>query len=319
MKQNRAATGLRIRLIGAPVEAGATTRGCVMGPTSLRIAGMVGQLTSLGHHIEDAGDLHIAPLQQDGNAEANAHNWAEVAAWARALSDAVLRALDDGLCPVVLGGDHSLSIGSVNGAARHWQRQGRRLSVIWLDAHADFNTPATSPSGNMHGMPVAAFSGEPTLKAILGDERYAPVPTADIHMFGIRSVDPDERRLLQDCGVNVIDMRHVDEEGIAAPLRRVLEQVAVEGGVLHVSFDVDFLDPALAPAVGTTVPGGASFREAHLVMEMLHDSKLVRSIDVAELNPFLDERGRTALLAVDLVGSLFGRQVFDRPTLPRRG
>ena len=228
------------------------------------------------------------------------------------LSAAVGRALQAGRIPVVLGGDHSLSLGSVDGAARFCRAAGRPLFVLWLDAHADFNTPETSRSGNLHGMPLAALCGEPGLEAVLDAAPGRRVDPAHVSMIGTRSLDEGERALLEARCIDVVDMRMIDEFGIVAPLRRILERVAAADGFLHVSFDVDFLDPALAPGVGTTVPGGATYREAHLVMEMLHDSGLVASLDVVELNPFLDDRGRSALVLVEMVASLFGRRIIGR-------
>ena len=198
--------------------------------------------------------------------------------------------------------------------ALHGREVGRPVTVLWLDAHADFNTPATSPSGNIHGMSVAAITGEADLAGLYHGLQRASVPCTDVHLFGVRSIDPGERALLMARGVHVTDMRAIDENGVSEPLRSILDKVRAQNGLLHVSLDVDFLDPGLAPGVGTTVPGGATFREAHLIMEMLHDSELVGSVDVVELNPFLDDRGKTALLMVDLLASLFGRQIFDRPT-----
>ena len=233
----------------------------------------------------------------------------------RPLSDAVAAALFDDRLPIVLGGDHCLSIGSIDGVARHCAAQGRELFVLWLDAHADINTPATSPSGNMHGMPLAALTGQPGF----GDAFERPLSRLDpqnLSLFGIRSVDPGERELIKALGLDVVDMRRIDEEGVVAPLRRILDRVKSGGGLLHVSFDVDFLDPSVAPGVGTTVPGGATYREAHLVMEMLHECGLVGSLDVVEMNPFLDVRGQSALTIVELLASLFGRTTIDRAGTP---
>jgi arginase len=186
--------------------------------------------------------------------------------------------------------------------------------VLWLDAHADYNTPATTPSGNMHGMSSAFLCGEPGLDALLGEEPRASIRPDNLDLFGIRSIDPCEKQLVRERKINVVDMRHIDEFGVGVPIRRIIEKVKARNGVLHVSFDMDFLDPQLAPGVGTLVPGGASYREAHLVMELLHDSGLVKSVDIVELNPFLDERGKTARVAVELVASLFGQQIVDRVT-----
>ena len=213
-----------------------------------------------------------------------------------------------------MGGDHSLSMGSVNGVARYWQEKGRPLFVLWLDAHADYNTPQTTETGNMHGMSAAFLCGEPGLDGLLGDQPRASIGPDQLDLFGIRSIDPLEKKLVFERRVAIADMRAIDEFGVGVLIRKVIERVRAQNGVLHVSFDVDFLDPAVAPGVGTTVPGGATYREAHLIMELLHDSGLVRSVDIVELNPFLDERGRTARVAVELIGSLFGLQITDRRT-----
>ena len=305
-----------VALLGVPVQAGTHQAGCLMGPASLRTAGLGAALAELGCSLRDHGDL--MPELAAGTVAASSptlRRFGEVAAWTAAIADRVAQCLRDGEVPVVLGGDHSLSMGSVDGVARHCRESGRELFVIWLDAHADFNTPETSPSGNMHGMPLAALCGEPGLEGVFGGGAPCPRVSPDhVHLFGIRSVDRGERALLNRRGVHVVDMRHIDEWGVAVPLRRILDRVKAAGGWLHVSLDVDFLDPSLAPGVGTTVPGGATYREAHLIMEMIHDSGLMGSLDVVELNPFLDDRGRSALILVDLVASLFGRQVMDRAT-----
>ncbi len=305
-------------MVGAPVDAGAGQRGAGMGPVALRIAGLVEGLRELGIAVEDWGDLAVPEPVAVGGAlpEAQARNLGLVAAWSRLLAGRAQEAMRQGAVPVFLGGDHSLSMGTVTGVARHAREAGRPLVVLWLDAHADFNTPDTTPSGNMHGMSAALLCGEAGLEAVFGEEGGPPcrVAPADLHLFGIRSVDRAERQTLRARGIDVVDMRVIDEFGVAVPLRRILDKAAAAGAMLHVSLDVDFLDPVLAPGVGTTVPGGATYREAHLVMEMLHDSGLVTSVDVVELNPFLDVRGRSALLLADLVGSLFGRQITERET-----
>jgi arginase len=198
--------------------------------------------------------------------------------------------------------------------SRHWREAGRELFVLWLDAHADYNTPATTLTANMHGMAASFLCGEAGLDHLLGEEPRASIEATQLELFGTRSIDKLEHELLRERRVSIADMRQIDEFGVGILMRRVIERVRARDGLLHVSFDVDFLDPAVAPGVGTTVPGGATYREAHLVMEMLHDSRLVRSADIVELNPFLDERGRTARTAVELIGSLFGQQITDRPT-----
>jgi arginase len=305
----------RIALLGCPIEVGASQRGALMGPAGLRTAGLRQVLESLGYSVEDRGDIlprDLTPVE--GSAPENARFYGEIAAWMRALSARAYDIARTGATPIFLGGDHSLSMGSVNGVARHWREQGRKLFVLWLDAHADYNTPAISPSGNMHGMSSAFLCGESGLDDLLGREPRASITPAELSLFGIRSIDPLEKAAVKQRGIDIADMRAIDEHGVGVLIRRVIDKVRAADGVLHVSFDVDFLDPPLAPGVGTTVPGGATYREAHLVMELLHDSGLVRSLDIVELNPFLDDRGQTARLAVELAGSLFGQQITDRRT-----
>ncbi len=299
-------------LIGAPVDEGQRRPGCVMGPAAYRVAGLVAAIRDLGHGVEDWGDLTLPELAPVTCANPAVHSLAETLGWTELLRDRVDDALSRGSLPITLGGDHSLALGSVAGAAAFARRQDRPLFLLWLDAHSDFHTPMTTVSGNLHGTPVAYIAGRNGFDAF--PPFPAPIPAERICLYGIRSVDPAEHAALLKHDIAINDMRVLDERGIVAPLREFLAVVQAAGGMLHVSLDVDFLDPSIAPAVGTTVPGGTTFREAHLVMELLHESGLVTSLDLVELNPFLDERGKTAKLMVDLVGSLMGRKVFDRPT-----
>ncbi len=298
-------------LIGAPLDCGQRRPGCLMGPAAYRVAGLGATLGDLGYRVEDRGDVTPPPARDQTCANAAVHHLGETMAWTEALAWAARAAMADGF-PIFLGGDHSLSLGTVSGVAAHAQALGRPLFVLWLDAHSDFHTVETTASGNLHGTPVAYIAGRDGFAPF--PPFPAPVPAENICLFGIRSVDPAEHAGLLAHDIAINDMRVLDERGIIAPLREFLHRVRAADGMLHVSLDVDFLDPVIAPAVGTTVPGGATFREAHLVMELLHESALVSSLDLVELNPFLDERGRTAKLMVDLVGSLMGRKVFDRPT-----
>ncbi|KIC44195.1 arginase [Ruegeria sp. ANG-S4] len=296
-------------LIGAPMDAGKRRQGCRMGPDAYRVAGIYQALADLGHDVTDVGDTSPDPVE----IPEDEHLYAlpECVGWTMALSRAVQDAAQDGM-PVILGGDHALSMGTVSGMAAHAAQIGRPFFVLWLDAHSDFHSPSSTSSGNLHGTPVAYVTGQPGFDAF--PALTAPVPTNRVGMIGLRSVDPAERALLEKDQAMLADMRSIDEHGIKAPLNAFLDKVRAANGVLHVSLDVDFLDPSIAPAVGTTVPGGATEREAHLVMELLHESGLVCSLDLVELNPFLDERGRTAKLMVDLTASLMGRRIFDRPT-----
>jgi arginase len=299
-------------LLGAPVQDGTGRLGCDMGPSAFRAAGLAATLRDLGYTVEDRGNVARGDLRAVSHPNPAIKSLPEIVAWTEALAEATYVARLQGM-PIVCGGDHSLAAGTLTGLARHAAQVGRPLFVLWLDAHPDLHTLETTQSGNLHGVPVAYATGMPGFEGIFPDLRH-PLRPENICMMGLRSVDPAERHALAETGITVHDMRAFDEHGVAPLLATFLQRVQAADGLLHVSLDVDFLDPGIAPGVGTTVPGGASFREAHLVMEMLHDCGLVRSLDVVELNPFLDERGRTALLLVDLVASLMGRCVLDRPT-----
>ncbi len=298
-----------ITLIGAPVDCGKRRRGCLMGPDAMRTAGLEQAITGLGHSVTDMGNLAPAPLDipEDGKN----HALAETVGWTQTLMQVAKAAMRDSF-PIFLGGDHALALGSVAGVAAYAAETERPLFVLWLDAHSDFHTPKTTASGNLHGTPLGYVTGLPGFDAF--PPLPAKVPMNNLCLIGLRSVDPAEQAALVENNIRSVDMRAIDESGIKRPLEAFLDDVSRANGLLHVSLDVDFLDPAIAPAVGTTVPGGATFREAHLVMEMLHDSGLVTSLDLVELNPFLDDRGQTAKLMVDLTASLLGRRVFDRPT-----
>ncbi|WP_299041436.1 arginase [uncultured Tateyamaria sp.] len=298
-----------ITLIGAPMDSGKESRGCLMGPDALRTAGLETALSDLGHHVADKGNVRPAPFAE--TACGHLHAPQETIAWTQALSD-VAEGTEAGMVPIFMGGDHALALGTVRGMANAAARADRPLFVLWLDAHTDYHTPATTTSGNLHGTPLGYVTGRNGFDGFPAITN--PVPHDQIAMLGLRSVDAEERAAIELTDITCVDMRHIDEHGIAKPLAAFLDRVAAANGLLHVSLDVDFLDPSAAPAVGTTVPGGATIREGHLVMEMICDSRLMTSLDIVELNPFLDERGRTAQLMVDLVASAFGRRVFDRPT-----
>ena len=300
-------------VIGAQIQDGASQPGCLMGPDGFRTAGLLNMLAEMGLDAEDRGNITPTDVGQVTHPNAALKNLSRIVGWTRALIDAAEDAARNCKLPIFMGGDHSISIGTVPGIARHAAAEGRPLFVLWLDAHPDLHSLDTTSSGNLHGVPVGYFTGQdgfgdafPALDAI--------VPPEQVCFMGLRSVDAEEKTRLRDQGFTAHDMRAIDEQGIAPLLRPFLDRVAAANGMLHVSLDVDFLDPEIAPAVGTTVPGGATFREAHLIMELLHDSGLVTSLDLVELNPFLDERGRTAKLMVDLTASLLGRTVLDRPT-----
>ena len=298
-----------ISVLGAPTQAGTYRRGCIMGPAAFRTAGLVESLTDLGHTIAADRDLTPDSVTLDDALYAPAHRVGATAGWVRAVRRAFAGALGEGHVPILLGGDHSIAAGSLAAV----MDLAPATHVVWLDAHPDFNTIATTTSGNLHGIPVAVAAGLEGADVIYG-EAITPLDPRNVTMIGIRSVDPDERALLTRHGVVVHDMRDVDEFGMGHLIRQAIARAAAANAPIHVSLDVDFLDPDVAPAVGTTVPGGATVREAHLAMELLHESGRVASLDLVELNPFLDERGRTATLMVDLAASLFGRTIMDRPT-----
>lgn len=301
---------LPVSLIGAPTDIGAGDRGASMGPEALRVAGLGATLAARGLDVHDCGNVSgpYNPWQPPLDGYRHLH---AVADWNRAVMRAVAAELGKDRLPILLGGDHCLAIGSITAVAKHCRERGKRLSVLWLDAHADFNTSAITPSGNIHGMPVACLCGfGPAELTELGG--HAPVLTPDrIRQIGIRSVDLGEKKLVRDVGLDIYDMRYIDEVGMKRVMEEALQGLG-ENDHLHVSFDVDFLDPGIAPGVGTTIPGGPNYREAQLCMEMIADSGRLGSLDIMELNPALDVRNQTAILAVDLVESLFGKSTLMR-------
>ena len=299
-----------IALIGAPTDIGAGHRGASMGPEALRVAGLAEALRERGLQVRDTGNL-AGPVNPWGPPVEGYRHLEQVVAWNRAVMDAVDTALRAGELPVLLGGDHCLGVGSITAVARYCRQQGLKLRVLWLDAHADFNTHEVTPSGNVHGMPVACLCGVgPAALTTLGGPAPA-LGAADLRQVGIRSVDAGEKRLVKEHGLDIYDMRYIDEIGIKRAMEEALEGVD-DNTHVHVSFDVDFLDPAIAPGVGTTVPGGPNYREAQLVMEMIADTGRMGSLDIVELNPAFDEHNKTAILAVDLVESLFGKSTLMR-------
>ncbi|MCE2659627.1 MAG: arginase [Rubrivivax sp.] len=305
-----AQTRRRVSLIGAPTDIGAGARGASMGPEALRVAGLQSALEQHGLEVVDTGNL-AGPSNPWLPPVNGYRHLPEVTAWNLLLHEAVLRELDAGRLPIVLGGDHCLGIGSISAVARHCRATGRKLRVLWLDAHADFNTDALTPSGNVHGMPVACLCGfGPESLTSIGEHTPA-IQARWVRQIGIRSVDPGEKRFVHEQGLEVFDMRYIDEMGMRHTMELALATMD-DNTHLHVSFDVDFLDPEIAPGVGTTVPGGPSYREAQLCMEMIADSGRLGSLDVMELNPALDVRNKTAVLAVDLIESLFGKSTLMR-------
>jgi arginase len=299
-----------VGLIGAPTDIGAGTRGASMGPEALRVAGLRQALEAQGTEVRDHGNLS-GPENPDLPPRDGYRHLDEVVAWNRLVHGAVYEELRAARLPILLGGDHSLAIGSISAVARHCRERGRALRILWLDAHADFNTDVLTPSGNVHGMPVACLCGfGPRALVEIGGQAPAIDPRA-LRQIGIRSVDAGEKRFVHEVGLEVYDMRYIDERGMRHTLVQALDGMDADTH-LHVSFDVDFLDPDIAPGVGTTVPGGPSYREAQLCMEMIADTGRMASLDIMELNPALDVRNRTAAVAVDLVASLFGKSTLMR-------
>ncbi len=299
-----------VSIIGAPTDVGAGTRGTRMGPEALRVAGLAEALAARGIDVVDRGNVEGPrnPWQPpvDGYRHLDA-----VVAWNRAVLEASTRELDAGRLPIMLGGDHCLAVGSIAAVAAHCRKHGRKLRILWLDAHTDFNTSDITPSGNIHGMPVACLCGiGPEALTALGGH-VPEIEPAQVRQIGIRSVDQEEKRLVKQHGLDIYDMRYIDEVGMKQVMEEALAGIDADTH-LHVSFDVDMLDPSIAPGTGTKVPGGVNYREGQLIMEMIADSGRMGSLDVVEVNPILDDGNTTAELAVDMVESLFGKSTLMR-------
>ena len=292
-----------IRIIGAPMDLGQAKRGVDMGPSAIRYAGLNERLIGLGHAVADTGNVPVS-MRQCLPPKAGADYLAAIADACRLLYNAGRQTLADGGVPVFLGGDHSISIGTVGGVTHD-----RSCGVIWVDAHADFNTPESSPSGNVHGMPLAVLTGQGLPALVNLCRPGAKIAPGQVVMIGLRNLDPEERLALRRSGVTVFTMRDIDELGLAQVARRGLAQLG-RCSRLHLSLDMDALDPITAPGVGTPVPGGLTYREAHLLMEILADDGRVGSLDLVEINPILDVQNRTAVMAVELAASLFGQGIY---------
>lgn len=300
-------------ILGLPMQAGTGRGGCLMGPDAFRTAGLGEVIIDQGFGLKDLGNLSFPTSIPEIIGPVHLKKLSEIVAWTLDIQRQASRLVTQNNLPIFIGGDHSMAAGTLTGVAHAAAVMDRPQFVLWLDAHPDMNTLASTLSGHLHGTPMAYALGMPTFENIFPTVPM-PLNPANVCMIGLRSVDDAERQFIRELDMDVYDMRRIDEVGVVKPVSEFLERVATENGLLHVSFDVDFLDPEIAPGVGTTVPGGASFREAHLIMEMLHDSCLVSSLDLTELNPFLDIRGKTATLMCDLTASLLGRKVLDRRT-----
>ena len=300
----------QIEIIGVPLDLGQQRRGVDMGPSALRAAGLQAKLEALGYQVTDRGNVAVAVAETKDRGDKRARFLTEIAKSAEITAKCVQEALAHGATPVVLGGDHSVAAGTVAGVANYFRAQQKRIGLIWMDAHSDINTPETSPSGNVHGMPVAALLGmEPgALRDLLSwSPKVLPKNTV---LIGIRDVDETERENIRRAGVTVYTMRDIDELGLRTVMERAIP-IAAEGTAgYHVSVDMDWVDPEDAPGVGTAVRGGATYREAHLAMEILADHGGMLSFELVEVNPILDEHNRTAELAVQLLCSAFGKKIF---------
>lgn len=300
----------KIRILGVPLDMGASRRGVDMGPSAIRVAGLEARLEALGHRVDDGGNIKVEQPETQVLGAENARYLKQIAATCTRTAEAVVQTLEDGMTPLVLGGDHSIAAGSISGVAEFYRRRGEKIGVVWIDAHSDINTPETSPSGNVHGMPLAALLGlgpEP-LSTLYG---YAPkVSPENTVLIGVRDIDEAERDNIRRAGVGkVYTMRDIDERGMRGVMEEALQAAAQGTAGYHVSLDMDWIDPEDAPGVGTPVRGGATYREAHLAMEIIADHGRLLSFEMVEVNPILDEHNRTADLAVQLACSAFGKKI----------
>ena len=301
--------GQKVRIIGVPMDLGQSRRGVDMGPSALRVAGLQARLKQLGHQVEDIGNIPVKQPEEMPVGEKRAKYMTEIAETCKDLAEIVQKCLEEDFVPLVLGGDHSIAAGAVSGVAAHFRKEKKQIGYIWLDAHGDMNTPESSPSGNVHGMPLAAVMGygAPELVDLLG---FKPkVEPQNIVLVGVRDLDIQERRLVKKSGVRVFTMRDIDERGMREVMADALKYATDDTDGISVSLDMDFVDPSDAPGVGTPVRGGVTYREAHLAMEMIADSDAMASMEVVEINPVIDEHNRTALLGVELILSGLGQKI----------
>jgi arginase len=299
----------KIRIIGVPMDLGQSRRGVDMGPSALRVAGLQSRLKQLGHTVEDIGNVPVRQPEEQPYGEKRAKYLHEIAETCRGLAEMTEKTLGEGFFPLVLGGDHSIAIGTCSGVSDFFRKQSKTIGCLWLDAHGDMNTPESSPSGNVHGMPLAALIGygAPELVELLG---FKPkVEPHNVAIVGVRDLDPKERRLVKDSGVHAFTMRDIDERGMREVMSEALRFASDDTAGIAVSVDMDLIDPADAPGVGTPVRGGITYREAHLAMEMIADSEAMASLEIVEINPVIDLHNKTALLGVEMVLSALGKKI----------
>jgi arginase len=299
----------KIRIIGVPMDLGASRRGVDMGPSALRVAGLQTRLKQLGRQVEDIGNISVRQPEEQHYGEKNAKYLEEISETCKGLAEIARKSLDEDLVPLVLGGDHSIAVGTTAGAAAHFNKNSKRIGLIWLDAHGDMNTPESSPSGNVHGMPLASIMGygPAELTELAGIKPM--VEPRSVALVGIRELDSKERRLVKESGVHVFTMRDIDERGMREVMAEALRFASDDTAGIAVSLDMDFVDPTDAPGVGTPVRGGVTYREAHLALEMIADSKSMVSFELVEINPVIDLHNTTALLGVELVLSGLGKKI----------
>jgi arginase len=299
----------KIRIIGVPMDLGASRRGVDMGPSALRVAGLQSRLKQLGRQVEDEGNVMVPQAEEQPYGEKKARYLDEIAQTCKGLAERVRKTLEEDMFPLVLGGDHSIAVGTVAGAAAHFNKAGKRIGVIWLDAHGDMNTPDSSPSGNVHGMPLASIMGygPPELVDLAGVKPM--VEPRNVALVGIRDLDSKERRFAKESGVHVFTMRDIDERGMREVMAEAIRFAGDDTAGIAVSLDMDFVDPSDAPGVGTPVRGGVTYREAHLALEMIADSRTMASFELVEINPVIDLHNTTALLGVELVLSGLGKKI----------
>jgi arginase len=299
----------KIRIIGVPMDLGASRRGVDMGPSALRVAGLQARIKQLGHQVEDIGNISVKQPEEMSYGEKRAKYLAEIADACKDLGAIVEKSLEETMLPVVLGGDHSIAAGTLSGVAAHFKKKEKKIGLIWLDAHGDINTPESSPSGNVHGMPLAAAMGYGAIELVELQGFKPKVEPQNISLVGIRDLDTQEKKLAKKSGVHVFTMRDIDERGMREVMSDALKYAMDDTDGISVSLDMDFVDPSDAPGVGTPVRGGVTYREAHLAMEMIADTEAMVSLEIVEINPVIDEHNRTALLGVELVLSGLGKKI----------
>jgi arginase len=299
----------KVRIIGVPMDLGASRRGVDMGPSALRVAGLQSRLKQLGRQVEDIGNISVRQPEEQHYGEKNAKYLEEIAATCKDLADIVRKTLDEDLIPLVLGGDHSIAVGTAAGVAAHFRKASKRAGLVWLDAHGDTNTPESSPSGNVHGMPLAAIMGYGPAELVDLAGVKPMIEPRNVALVGVRDLDSKERKLIKESGAHIFTTRDIDERGMRDVMAEALRHAGDDTAGIAVSLDMDFVDPSDAPGVGTPVRGGVTYREAHLALEMIADTKSLVSFELVEINPVIDEHNTTALLGVELILSGLGKKI----------